>query len=187
MQTIDFINTIPEFMWNNIFSAISTLGCGLIVAYFTSTFLKKKEERTRIAGVIVEKRINSEQEILHFLESELFKEEINVNNSSKDDYLYDELLKQFDLPAPYDGSIQYARIFTDPKLFDDFFHKFEEHIMKHKLWLDTKVKEHLVFMQIYFSFFITIPLIIKRIPLPRGQELNDKEFEDVHSVCSATA
>ena len=67
MQITEIINSIPEFMWNNIFSVISTLGCGLIVAFFTSTFLKKKEERTRIAGVIVEKRINSEQEILHFL------------------------------------------------------------------------------------------------------------------------
>ena len=76
--------------------------------------------------------------------------------------------------------MQYARIFTDPKLFEDFFHKFEEMIMNHKLWLDTKVKEHLVFMQIYFSFFNTLPLLIKRIPLPRGQELTDEEFEDVH-------
>lgn len=87
-------------MWNNIFSAISTLGCGLIVAIITSTYLKKKEERTRIAGVIVEKRINSEQEILHFLEAGLLKEEINTDNSSKNDYLYDELLEQFDLPVP---------------------------------------------------------------------------------------
>ena len=61
MQITEIINSIPEFMWNNIFSVISTLGCGLIVAFFTSTFLKKKEERTRIAGVIVEKRINSER------------------------------------------------------------------------------------------------------------------------------
>ena len=124
---------------------------------FTSTFLKKKEEHTRIAGVIVEKRINSEQEILHFLESELFKQEINMDNSSKDDYLFDELLKQFELPVPYDGHMQYARVFTKPKMFEDFFHKFEEQIMNHKLWLDTKVKEHLVFMQIYFSFFNTLP------------------------------
>ena len=104
MQITEIINSIPEFMWNNIFSVISTLGCGLIVAFFTSTFLKKKEERTRIAGVIVEKRINSEQEILHFLESELFKQEINMDNSSKDDYLFDELLKQFELPVPYDAT-----------------------------------------------------------------------------------
>ena len=182
MQITEIINSIPEFMWNNIFSVISTLGCGLIVAFFTSTFLKKKEERTRIAGVIVEKRINSEQEILHFLESELFKQEINMDNSSKDDYLFDELLKQFELPVPYDGHMQYARVFTNPKLFEDFFHKFEEQIMNHKLWLDTKVKEHLVFMQIYFSFFNTIPLMIKRIPLLSGQELTDEEFEHVHKV-----
>lgn len=78
--------------------------------------------------------------------------------------------------------MQYARIFTDPKLFEDFFHKFEEMIMNHKLWLDTKVKEHLVFMQIYFSFFNQIPLLIKRISLPRGQELKDEEFEHVHRV-----
>lgn len=182
MQIAEIVNSIPEFMWNNIFSVISTLGCGLIVAIFTSTFLKEKEERTRIAGVIVEKRINSEQEILHFLESELFKQEINVDNSSKDDYLFDELLKQFELPVPYDGHMQYARIFTDPKLFEDFFHKFEEMIMNHKLWLDTKVKEHLVFMQIYFSFFNQISLLIKRIPLSRGQELTDEEFNRVHRV-----
>ena len=74
----DVINSVPEFMWNNIFSAISTLGCGLIVAIITSTYLKKKEERTRIAGVIVEKRINSEQEILHFLEAGLLKEEDQI-------------------------------------------------------------------------------------------------------------
>ena len=30
MRITEIINSIPEFMWNNIFSAISTLGCGLI-------------------------------------------------------------------------------------------------------------------------------------------------------------
>ena len=178
----DVINSVPEFMWNNIFSAISTLGCGLIVAIITSTYLKKKEERTRIAGVIVEKRINSEQEILHFLEAGLLKEEINTDNSSKNDYLYDELLEQFDLPVPYDGQMQYAAIFSDPYLFEDFFHEFEEKIMYHKLWLDTNVKEHLVFMQLYFACFNTIPLMMKRIPLPKGQELSDEEFADIHGM-----
>lgn len=44
-----FLN-ILDFIWSNITTVISTLICGLIVAFFTSTFLKKKEERTRIAG-----------------------------------------------------------------------------------------------------------------------------------------
>lgn len=37
-------------------------------------------------------------------------------------------------------------------------------------------------MQIYFSFFNTIPLMIKRIPLPRGKELTDEEFAAVHGA-----
>lgn len=179
-QLIGSVNAIPEFMWSNIFTVINTLICGLIVAFFTSTFLKKKEERTRIAGVIVEKRIKSEQEVLHFLEHELFKEEINMDNTSKFDFVFDELLKQYGLPVPYDGHMQYARIFTSPELFEKFFHELEDQIMNHKLWLDTKVKEHLVFMQLYFGFFNTIPLLMKRIPLPEGQELTDSEFKKLH-------
>ena len=57
---LQWISALPDNVVNNIFTTINTLICGLIVAFFTSTFLKKKEERTRIAGVIVEKRINSE-------------------------------------------------------------------------------------------------------------------------------
>lgn len=173
----EFISSIPEFMWNNIFTVINTLICGLIVAFFTSTFLKKKEERTRIAGVIVEKRINSEQEVLHFLEHELFKEEINIENSSKYDEKFSDLLEVYGLPNPHEGHIQYARIFISFEKFGLFFHAFEDKIMIHKLWLDTKVRTHLVFMQLYFSVFNTIPLMVKRIRLPEGNELTDEEFE----------
>ena len=66
-KMLQWISALPDNVVNNIFTTINTLICGLIVAFFTSTFLKKKEERTRIAGVIVEKRINSEQDILHYL------------------------------------------------------------------------------------------------------------------------
>lgn len=174
------INSMPKFMWNNIFTVINTLVCGLIVAFFTSTFLKKKEERTRIAGVIVEKRINSEQTILHFLEQNLIKEEININNNNKFDYIFDEISHKYRLPKLYDGVMQNAKIFSDPNLFEIFFHDFENQIINHKLWLDRKVKEHLVVMQLYFSFFNLIPLVIKRTPLPKGKELSDEEFKKVH-------
>ncbi len=178
-QVIAFINSIPEFMWDNIFTVINTLICGLLVAFFTSTFLKKKEERTRIAGVIVEKRINSEQEVLHFLEQGLFKEEINVENSSKYDVVISDILEAYGLPDPHDGHIQYARIFKSQSAFEKFFHDFEDQITTHKLWLDTKVRMHLVFMQFYFAALNSIPLMVKRIPLPKGQELSDEEFQEV--------
>lgn len=118
-RLIESINSMPEFMWNNIFTVINTLICGLIVALFTSTFLKKKEERTRIAGVIVEKRINSEQEILHFLERELFKEEINVDNSNKgihEDRMSDEEFEEFlksSMPREYEQMKQERDAFEE--------------------------------------------------------------------------
>lgn len=43
------------------------LNTGLIIAFVTTFYLKKKDVITRIAGVILEKRVNSEQEILDFL------------------------------------------------------------------------------------------------------------------------
>lgn len=47
-KMLQWISALPDNVVNNIFTTINTLICGLIVAFFTSTFLKKKEERTRI-------------------------------------------------------------------------------------------------------------------------------------------
>ncbi len=144
---------LPIFIWGNIFAVINTLVCGLIVAFFTSTFLKKKEERTRIAGVILEKRINSEQELLTYLEKQLFKEEINIKNSSKYDVEITEFLSSFELPIPYERNVQYAVVFKNMAAFEEFFRGFEEEFQKRRLWLDKEVREHLVFMQMYFFLF----------------------------------
>lgn len=170
---------LPTFIWDNIFTIINTLVCGLIVAIFTSTFLKKKEERTRIAGVILEKRINSEQEILSYLEKELFKEEINIENSGKYDVEIIELLMEFNLPVPYGRNLQYAVVFKSMEKYGKFFYGFEEEIQKRKLWLDKAVREHLIFMQMYFANFNVIPLMVKKIPLPKGQELTDEQFANI--------
>lgn len=176
---IQYIQANAEIFLNNVFTAINTLICGLIVAFFTSTFLKKKEERTRIAGVIVEKRLNSEQEVLHYLEKALFKEEMSINNSSKNDVVLLKLLENYDLPVPYEKDFQYATIFLSREKYSEFYHELEDKIMIHKLWLDDEVKEHLVFMQLYFDIFNIIPLMIKRIPLPEGQELTNEEFNSI--------
>lgn len=48
---------------------------------------------------------------LYFLEHELFKEEINIENSSKYDALFSDVLRTHGLPDPHEGNIQYVRIF----------------------------------------------------------------------------
>lgn len=83
------------------------------------------------------------------------------------------------LASDFHKAIHYARVFQNRKQFDQFFHGLEDKYAFHKLWLDTKVREHLAFMLIYFGYFNTIPLMVKRIPLPVGQELTDEEMETV--------
>ena len=63
--------------------------------------------------------------------------------------------------------------------FEKFFRGFEEEFQKRRLWLDKEVREHLVFMQMYFSFFNIIPVMVKRMPLPKGKELTDEEFSEL--------
>ncbi len=58
----------PLFLWEGMTSALSTLVAGLIIALVTTFYLKKRDEVTRVARVILEKRVNSEQEILSYIE-----------------------------------------------------------------------------------------------------------------------
>ena len=69
---------------------------------------------------------------LYFLEHELFKEEINIENSSKYDALFSDVLRTHGLPDPHEGNIQYVRIFLSIDQFEPFFHAFEDKIMTHK-------------------------------------------------------
>lgn len=170
---------LPQFMWSGVFTLLTTLFAGLIIAYFTSTFLKKKEERTRIAGIIVEKRISSEQKILNYLETHLVKEEINIENSHVFDGVVGEMLERFDIGVPYENAPQYAAAFLTHKNFEEFFTGFEKIFNDNRLWLDKKVRKQLVFMQMYFSAINIIPLLVKRMPLPNNQKLTDKQFDIV--------
>ena len=72
-----FIFRITTVHVGRIFNIIITLGAGLIIAFVTTFYLKKKDEITRVAGVILEKRVNSEQEILEFLEDLAFHKELH--------------------------------------------------------------------------------------------------------------
>jgi len=51
----------PIFLWEGAVTLASTLLAGLLIAFVTTFYLKKKDERTRVAGVILEKRVNAQQ------------------------------------------------------------------------------------------------------------------------------
>jgi len=52
-ETVNSFLGLPQFMWEGIFNIIITLGAGLIIAFVTTFYLKKKDEITRVAGVLI--------------------------------------------------------------------------------------------------------------------------------------
>lgn len=162
----------PEFVWQGLFSLGSTLIAGLIIAFVTTFYLKKKDEITRVAGVILEKRINSEQTILDFLEDASFSLEMRREDSEP---LY-QLLSKSGLETPHGPHFQYAKIFESHDAFQEFFRLFEQQISRNKLWLSKEVRFHLELMQGYFSWINAGLLTMQRIPLPDGIYLSDDEW-----------
>src|SRR5690606_34825313 len=59
-----------------------------------------------------------------------------------------------------------------------FFHAFEGMLEKHKLWLDIKVRRHILLMNAYFSSINMMLVLFNRVPLPGGMELTDKDFDE---------
>ena len=169
---------IPEFIWNNIFVLLNTLVCGLIVAIFTSTFLKKKEERTRVSGVILERRIESERKVLAFLENNLTKNQLISNDKKINEYIKNILINQ-NIPI----TLQYSTVFENKENFDNFYKEFDTLFSEDKLWYDEKVRDHILLMIGYFSWINIIPIIISKIELPNNKKITEKEFNQSCNKC----
>lgn len=169
---------LPQFMWEGIFNIIVTLGVGLIIAFVTTFYLKKKDEITRVSGVILEKRVNSEQEILDYLEKLSYHLELH-NGKEKEWYA---LLASFGLTLPHGKYLQYSDAFSSVDKFQDFFKGFEEVISRNKLWMGKKVRFHLALMQAYFSWINALLVGITRVPLPEGKELTKDDIDKLSSI-----
>lgn len=165
----------PVFLWQALLNLASLLITGLLVAFVTTFYLKRKDESIRVAGVILEKRVNAQHEILQYLEDASQKLEMRqpVAASMKD------IMQNHGLSLPYDPHIQYADIFTSVKKYREFFHGFESLFAKHKLWLDLKVRYQMLKMQSYFAAINASLLAFNRLPLPANIELSAEEMEEL--------
>lgn len=63
---------IHYLLWEAGLQFLAVLLAGMILGLFASVYLKKRDEVTRVAGVILEKRVNSHQEILAFFEDAIY-------------------------------------------------------------------------------------------------------------------
>ena len=177
-ETVNSFLGLPQFMWEGIFNIIITLGAGLIIAFVTTFYLKKKDEITRVAGVILEKRVNSEQEILDFLEDLAFHKELH--NGKEKEWL--ALLKEYELTLPHEPHLQYSDVFSSVDKFREFFRGFERIITTNKLWMGKKVRFHLALMQGYFSWINALLVAITRIPLPADKKFSEEDIDKLSTT-----
>src|SRR5690554_4214358 len=169
---LEMLSQAPQFVWEAVANFASILAAGLIIAFVTSYIFRKKDERTRVAGVILEKRIEAQQEILQFMESNTQKFEMLQQQS----VMLREVILSHNLALPYEPHIQYADIFSSVEKFRVFFHGMEKILEKHKLWLDLKVRHHILRMQFYFAAINAMLVSFNRVPLPDGIELSEDDF-----------
>jgi hypothetical protein len=163
----------PVFLWQGLITSIAILIAGLAVAFVTTFYLKRKDESTRVAGVILEKRVNAQHEILAFMENSSQKLEMRQPGAGA----LKELMEGHSLVLPYDPHIQYAKVFSSVKEYRVLFHAFEEIFAKQKLWLDKKVRHQMLLMQAYLAAINGSLLTFNRVPLPAGVVLTKKEMD----------
>lgn len=174
----EYLDTLPRFVGEGIVSLISTAVAGLIIAFVATFYLKKRDERTRVAGVVLEKRVNCGQDILYYLEELSYHRQLY---SDKEQEWY-ELLQSYDLTLPHGRFLQYSDVFSSYDQFQDFFKGIEETITRNKLWMDKKVRFHLSLMQGYFAWINALLVGITRVPLPEGEQLSVEEFKEIASI-----
>lgn len=158
---------LPICLWEALLNFTTLLLVGLILAFVTTFYLKRKDESTRVAGVILEKRVNAQHEILRFMEDYSQKLEMQQPTAQQ----FRELLQQHDFELPYNPHIQYADIFSSVEKFRAFFHGFEALFSKHRLWLDAKSRHHMLLLEGYFAAINASLLVFNRLAALGGVEL----------------
>lgn len=136
---------IPEFMWSGIFGFITTVCAGLIVGVFTSSFLKKREERIRVSGLIFEKRVEVQRQLSSLLFKRLLFDSISVNDP---DVL--KLLEDFDI-ADTHSEYQRSVVFDSAESCAAFIRQFRELFYENRIWLDERTRNQLSIIQYYLE------------------------------------
>lgn len=165
----------PVFVWQALLNLASLIIAGLLIAFVTTFYLKRKDESIRVAGVILEKRVNAQHEILHYLEDASQKLEMRQPAASA----LKEVMSDHGFALPYEPHIQYADIFSSAEKYQAFFHGFEALFAKHKLWLDLQVRYQMLKMQAYFAAINASLLSFNRLPLPAGIVLKPEEMDEL--------
>jgi hypothetical protein len=157
-HNIDNFLTIPDFIWNGIIKLLITTISGLIISYYTYTFLKKKNERTRVAGIILERRLLIYQDFLKVV-NKLGCKKLMPGEAG---YSILDIIEKTGFTNPNNTLVEYSQIFDNRHTYAEFFHSFEQTFFESKLYLDDNSVKQLYYMQSWFALVNSLLISIEQ-------------------------
>ena len=127
---IHFFNSVPEYVGEGVLTCVLTIVSALIVGWVTARYFMRRDELTRVEGILLEKKIPIYEHISQQL--------IAMNALWALDPIYAmpavEALKKHGVECH--GQYQIHQMLLDPQEFRRIFLDFEKYTMDKKLYFD---------------------------------------------------
>lgn len=161
---------LPDYVWSGIFSLLTTLIAGVVVATFTTAFLKKKEEKIRVSGELFQRRVEAQSTLSNYLIQSLVFDTIEERDA--------DVLRLIDGVELVDThpSPQRSKIFNSLDESNRFLDEYRRLFFSNKTWLDHRVRDQLLLIQYYLEGVSGVWIYATRVPLPDGGELSEEEL-----------
>lgn len=155
---ICFFNSVPEYVGEGVLKGVLTIVSALIVGWITARYFMRRDELTRIEGMLLEKKIPIYEHISQQL--------TGMNELWALDPAYGqpmvEMLKRHGVEPS--GPLQIHKMLLDPETFRTSFLAFEKYTIEHKLYFD----EHTTLPILVFTNYLAA---INRMGVHFEQEL----------------
>lgn len=162
---------LPDFVWSGIFSLLATLIAGVVVATFTTAFLKKREEKIRVSGELFQRRVEAQSALSNFLIQRLVFETVEEMDP---DVL--RLVGGVEL-ADTHPSPQRSKIFDSLEDCNRFLDDYRQLFYSNKTWLDRRVRDQLLLIQYYLEAISGVWFYATKVPLPDSGSLTKEELD----------
>lgn len=166
---------LPDYLWSGIFSLLTALIAGVVVATFTTAFLKKREEKIRVSGELFQRRVEAQSDLSNYLIQSLVFETVEEKDA---DVL--RLVNGVKL-ADTHPSPQRSVIFDSLDDSNRFLDEYRRLFYSNKTWLDRRVRDQLLLIQYYLEAISGVWIYATKVPLPDGDSLSEEELSLIQS------
>ena len=129
---ICFFNSVPDYVGEGVLKVVLTIISALIVGWITARYFMRRDELTRIEGMLLEKKIP----IYEHLSQQL----TGMNELWALDPAYGQvavdMLKRHGVETS--GPMHIHKMLSDPEAFRTTFLEFEKYTIEHKLYFDEQ-------------------------------------------------